>query len=158
MKQLLFILIYTYCFYLYSFTLEKVINLNNGWSIFFLNENNIIITEKKGSIKLFNIKNKSIKNIEHNLNILSSGQGALMDIISHDGKIFVSYSENMSNGSTTSVATGIIKSNHITFNNIFRASPVIQSNYHYGGRLVLISDNIYLTVGDRGQRYDSTRL
>ena len=151
MKQLLFILIYTYCFYLYSFTLEKVINLNDGWSIFFLNENNIIITEKKGSIKLFDIKNKSIKNIEHNLNILSSGQGALMDIISHDGKIFVSYSENMSNGSTTSVATGIIKSNHITFNNIFRASPVIQSNYHYGGRLVLISDNIYLTVGDRGK-------
>ena len=60
MKQLLFILIYTYCFYLYSLTLEKVINLNDGWSIFFLNENNIIITEKKGLIKLCNIKNKSI--------------------------------------------------------------------------------------------------
>ena len=151
MKQLLFILIYSYCFYLYSFTLEKVINLNDGWSIFFLNENNIIITEKNGLIKLFNIKNKSIKNIEHNLNISSSGQGALMDIISHDGKIFVSYSENMSNGSTTSLATGIIKSNHIIFNNIFRASPIIQSNYHYGGRLALINDNIYLTVGDRGK-------
>ena len=27
-----------------------------------------------------------------------------MDIISHNGKIFISYSENMSNGSTTSVA------------------------------------------------------
>ena len=118
MKQLLFILIYTYCFYLYSFTLEKVINLNDGWSIFFINENNIIITEKKGLIKLFDIKNKSIKNIEHNLNITPSGQGALMDIISHEGKIFVSYSENMSNGSTTSVATGILKSNHISFNNI----------------------------------------
>ena len=57
----------------------------------------------------------------------------------------------MSNGSTTSVASGIIKSNQITFNNIFRASPIIQSNYHYGGRLVLINDNIYLTVGDRGK-------
>ncbi len=151
MKQLLFILIYIYCFYLNSLNIEKVVNLNDGWSIFFLNENNIIITEKKGSIKLYNIINKGIKNIEHNLNIKSSGQGALMDIISHDGKIFVSYSENMSNGSTTSVASGIIKSNQISFNNIFRASPVIQSNYHYGGRLVLINDNIYLTVGDRGK-------
>ena len=151
MKRLLFILIYTYCFYLYSFTLEKVINLNDGWSIFFLNENNIIITEKNGLIKLFNIKNKSIKNIEHNLNITSSGQGALMDVISYDGKIYVSYSENLPKGSTTSVAKGILKNNLITFNNIFRASPVLQSNYHYGGRLVLISDNIYLTVGDRGK-------
>ena len=151
MKRLLFILIYTYCFYLYSFTLEKVINLNDGWSIFFLNENNIIITEKNGLIKLFNIKIKSIKNIEHNLNIISSGQGALMDVISYDGKIYVSYSENLPKGSTTSVAKGILKNNLITFNNIFRASPVLQSNYHYGGRLVLISDNIYLTVGDRGK-------
>ena len=150
MKQL-FILIYIYCFYLNSLNIEKVVNLNDGWSIFFLNENNVIITEKKGSIKLYNIINKGIKNIEHNLNIKSSGQGALMDIISHDGKIFVSYSENISNGSTTSVASGIIKSNQISFNNIFRASPVIQSNYHYGGRLVLINDNIYLTVGDRGK-------
>ena len=121
MKQLLFILIYTFCFYLNSLNIEKVISFNDGWSIFFLNENKIIMTEKKGSIKLFDIKNKGIKIIEHNLNISSSGQGALMDIISHDGKIFVSYSENMSSGSTTSVATGIIKSNHITFNNIFRA-------------------------------------
>ena len=151
MKQLLFILIYIYCFYSNSLNIEKVVNLNDGWSVFFFNENNIIITEKKGSIKLFNIENKGIKNIEHNLNITSSGQGALMDIISNDGKIFVSYSENMSNGSTTSLATGIIKNNQITFNNIFRASPVIQSNYHYGGRLVLISDNIYLTIGDRGK-------
>ena len=151
MKQLLFILIYIYCFYLNSLNFEKVVNLNDGWSIFFLNENDILITEKKGTIKLFNVKSKSSQNIDHNLNITSSGQGALMDIISHDGKIFVSYSENMPNGSTTSVASGIIKNNQINFNNIFRALPVIQSNYHYGGRLVLISDNIYLTVGDRGK-------
>ncbi len=151
MKQLLFILIYIFCFYLNSLNIEKLFDFNDGWSIFFLNENKIIITEKKGTIKLLNIKNKSIKNIEHNLNITSSGQGALMDIISHNGKIFVSYSENMSNGSTTSVASGIIKGNQITFNNIFRATPVIESNYHYGGRIVLIRDNIYLTIGDRGK-------
>ena len=151
MKKLLFILIYIYCFYLNSLNFEKVINLNDGWSISFLNENSIIITEKKGSIKLYNIRNKSIKNIKHNLNITYSGQGALMDIISHNEKIFVGYSENLSNGSTTSVASGILNSNQIIFNNIFRASPVVQSNYHYGGRLVVISDNIYLTVGDRGK-------
>ena len=113
MKQLLFFLIYTYCFYLNSLNIEKLVNLNYGWSIFFLNENNIIITEKNGFIKLYDFKTKSIKNIVHNLNITSSGQGALMDIISHHGKIFVSYSENMPNGSTTSVATGIIKNNQI---------------------------------------------
>ncbi len=61
MKQLLFILIYIYCFYLYSFTLEKVINLNDGWSIFFLNENNIIITEKKVQLSYLILKIKVLK-------------------------------------------------------------------------------------------------
>ena len=40
MKQLLFILIYIYCFYLNSLNIEKVVNLNDGWSIFFLNAKN----------------------------------------------------------------------------------------------------------------------
>ena len=38
-----------------------------------------------------------------------------MDIVSDNGKIYVSYSENMTNGSTTSVATGIIKNNQDNF-------------------------------------------
>ena len=40
-----------------------------------------------------------------------------MDIISHNGKIFVSYSENMFNGSRP--GSQLHKSNHIIFNNIF---------------------------------------
>ena len=151
MKKILFILFYVLCFNLNSVNLKKIIDVNNGWSLFFINKNNIIITEKTGTIKLFSIKNKSIKSIKHNLNISSSGQGALMDIISYDGVIWVSYSETMPNGSTTSVATGIIKNNTITFKNIFRALPVIKSSYHYGGRLVLKNNFITLTVGDRGK-------
>ncbi|MAH89038.1 MAG: glucose dehydrogenase [Pelagibacterales bacterium] len=151
MKKLLFILLYIICLNLNSLTLKEIIDVNNGWSLFFINKKDIIITEKKGSIKLFDIKNQSIKEIKHNLKISSSGQGALMDIISYDGIIWVSYAENMPNGSTTSVATGMIKNDRITFKNIFRASPTIKSNYHYGGRLVLINGNIFLTVGDRGK-------
>ncbi len=151
MKKLLFILIYIICLNLNSVNLKKIIDVNNGWSLFFISKDNIIITEKTGSIKLFNIKNKSIKSIKHNLNISSSGQGALMDIVSYGGLIWVSYSEDMPNGSTTSVASGMIKNNSITFKNIFRALPVINSNYHYGGRLVLKNGSIFVTVGDRGK-------
>ena len=61
MKKLLFTLIYTYCFYLNSFNIEKVVNLNDGWSIFFLNENNIIITEKKVQLSYLILKIKALK-------------------------------------------------------------------------------------------------
>ena len=146
-----FLIAFTITFNLHSITLKNLVDIKNGWSLFFLNENEIIVTEKKGSIKIFNLKNNSIKNIKHNLDISSSGQGALMDIISYNKQIFVSYSENMANGSTTSLASGIIVDNKINFKNIFRALPVIKSNYHYGGRLVVKNGNIFLTIGDRGK-------
>ena len=151
MKKLFLLSLYLIYTNVHPITLKKIVGIDDGWSFFFINENKIITTEKTGSIKLFHIKNKRIENIKHNLSINISGQGALMDIISHNGIIFVSYSEKMSNGSTTSLATGIIKNNQINFKNIFRALPIIKSNYHYGGRLVLKDDTIYLTVGDRGK-------
>ena len=151
MKKLFLLSLYLICINVHPIALKKIVEIDDGWSIFFINENKILTTEKTGSIKLFDIKNKKIENIKHNLSINTSGQGALMDIISHNGIIFVSYSEKMSNGSTTSLATGIIKNNQITFKNIFRALPIIKSNYHYGGRLVLKDETIYLTVGDRGK-------
>ena len=151
MKILFFLLIYINCLSLHSITLKKVIDINNGWSFYFISEKKIIITTKKGSIKLFNIENKTIENIRHNLNISSFGQGALMDIISHEETIWVSYSEKMAKGSTTSVASGLMKDNKIKFKNIFRALPVFKSNHHYGGRMVLKNETIFLTVGDRGQ-------
>ena len=151
MKKLFLLSLYLICINVHAITLKKIVGIDDGWSFFFINENKIITTEKTGSIKLFNIKNKRIENIKHNLSINTSGQGALMDILSHNGNIFVSYSEKMSNGSTTSLATGSIKNNQISFKNIFRALPIIKSNYHYGGRLVLKDDTIYLTVGDRGK-------
>ena len=151
MKILILFILYISCLKAYTATLKKIVDINDGWSFFFLDENNIIATEKKGVIKLFNIKKKSIKKIKHNLNILSAGQGALMDIISYNGIVWVSYSEKMAYGSTTSVATGVINNSNIIFKNIFRALPIIKSNYHYGGRLVLIDGTIYVAVGDRGK-------
>ena len=151
MKIFFFLTACIISFNLQSITLSKLIDIQNGWSFFFTNENEIIITEKKGLIKIFNIKNNSIKNIKHNLKISSSGQGALMDIISYNKKIFVSYSENMAEGSTTSLASGTMEDDNINFKNIFRALPIIKSNYHYGGRLAVKNGNIFLTIGDRGK-------
>ena len=151
MKILFFFISYIISYNLHPIILNKVADINNGWSLSFKNEHEIIVSEKKGAIKIIDIKNNSIKNIEHNLNISSSGQGALMDIVSYNKTLFVSYSENMANGSTTSIATGVIKDKKIAFNNIFRALPIIKSNYHYGGRLVVNNGNIFLTIGDRGR-------
>ena len=94
MKILFSLFIYANCLNLYAITLKKVVDINNGWSFSFTSENNLLITEKNGLIKLFDNKNKTINNIRHNLTVSSLGQGSLMDIVSDNGIIYVSYSEN----------------------------------------------------------------
>ena len=49
----------------------KIVNLESPWGSTFIDDNNLLITEKSGTIKLINIKNKSISVINHNLNFLS---------------------------------------------------------------------------------------
>ena len=54
--------------------------LNHPWGMTFIDEENLLVTEKNG--KLFKINVLSGKKIEvnHNLNILHYGQGGLLDV------------------------------------------------------------------------------
>ena len=136
-----------------DFKLEKIIKgLERPWSLSFIDSQNLFITEKTGNIKFINLNEKKIKNVIHNLNVLEDCQGGLLDILYKDNAIFVSYSENRSNGmSSTSVARANFSKERLNFKNIFRAEPPINSGYHFGSRLVIKDKHLYVTVGERGQ-------
>ena len=71
-------------------------------------------------LDLRNLKDKTIKNINHNLDILEDGQGGLLEILYHNEIIFISYSENRGNGkSSTSVASANFDYKNLIFKNIF---------------------------------------
>ena len=79
--------------------------MNSPWSLSFVDARYALITEKSGNIKILDLETKTIKVIQHNLNILEDGQGGLLDILYKDNFCFISYSENRSSGmSSTSVA------------------------------------------------------
>ena len=65
-----------------NFKFEKIAELNDPWGSSFISENEIIVTEKSGKIKIVNIQTKEILEVQHNLNFLVVGQGGLLDIIS----------------------------------------------------------------------------
>ncbi len=136
-----------------DFKLEKILKgLERPWSLSFIDNKNLLITEKPGKIKLVNLKQKKIMNLDHNLAILEDGQGGLLDILYRDNKVFVSYSENRSSGmSSTSIARATLNKEYLNFKNIFRAEPPINSGYHFGSRLVIKNNHLYATVGERGQ-------
>ncbi len=157
MKKIIFILILTIIQTLNlkseDFRLNQLISdLNSPWSLTFKNENEILITEKLGQILLVNLKDNKIKKVKHNLDVLEDGQGGLLEILYYNETVFVSYSENRGNGkSSTSVASANFNDENLNFKNIFRAEPPINSGYHFGSRLVIKDDFLFITAGERGE-------
>jgi len=133
--------------------LEEVLSgLNGPWSLSFIDESSILITEKSGNFFLADIKNKNLSEINHNLNILVDGQGGLLEVLYFNKYVFVSYSENRGKGkSSTSVARASFNEKELKFKNIFRAEPPINSGYHFGSRLIIKDNLLYITAGERGQ-------
>ena len=83
----------------------KIVDLKTPWGSTFIDENNILISEKGGAIKIINIISKNINTINHNLNFLEHGQGGLLDILFSNNFVYISYSENRGDWKTsTSIA------------------------------------------------------
>ena len=155
MKKIFIFIFFFISFNLYAqeIKLEKIVDsFDKPWSLSFIDEENIIITEKSGKLYTLNLKNKKISEIKHNLSVLEVGQGGLLDVLYHDQKVYISYSENRGDWKTsTSVAKGIFDQKNIKFKNIFQAEPPIDSGYHFGSRLVIKDKHLYITAGERGK-------
>ena len=50
----------------------KVIDLDKPWGSSFISDNEMIITEKSGKIKIINIENGKATKVDHNLNFFST--------------------------------------------------------------------------------------
>jgi len=154
-KIIIYLLFYFVSSHLYAsgIKFEKIVDeLNEPWSLSFIDKEKIIFTEKAGKLYILNLKNKKISEIEHNLNVLEYGQGGLLDVLYEEQDVYISYSENRGNwASSTSVAKGTLNQNNIKFSNIFRSEPPIKSMYHFGSRLVIKDKHLFITTGERGK-------
>jgi quinoprotein glucose dehydrogenase len=125
--------------------------LEGPWSLTIVDKGKYLITEKPGNIILFNENNGTSKKIQHDLDVLEDGQGGLLDIFYKDNYVYVTYSEHITNGFTsTSLAKAEYNENQLTFKNLFRSTPSIKSGYHFGSRIVLKDGYIYISSGERG--------
>ncbi len=144
-----------------EFKLKKIVSLDNPWGSSFINDNELIVTEKEGKIKIVNIQSNEVNEIDHNLNFLAHGQGGLLDIIYKDNKIWISYTEKRDKWKTsTSIAKAQLDKKKFNFKNIFQADPPIDSGYHFGSRLAIKDNYLFASLGERGQgmiAQDSTK-
>ena len=92
-----------------NFQLDEISKgLNYPWGMTFIDDENLLITEKKsGRLVKINISTGEQFNIVHNLNILASGQGGFLDVLYHDNYVYFSYTHNYEDKySSTAIARG----------------------------------------------------
>ena len=149
---IIFFLLFASKSYSDNYIFTKIIKLDEPWGSSFINNNEIIITEKSGKIKIVNFVSKEVTEIKHNLNFLEDGQGGLLDIIYQDDTLWISYSENRGDSKTsTSIAKAQLNKQELNFKNIFQANPPIDSGYHFGSRLAIKGNYLFASAGERGQ-------
>ena len=129
--------------------------LDQPWGMDFIDSNILIITEKKGNLKLIDLNKKTSKNIKHEIPVVQSGQGGLLDIVYFDQFLYLSFTKIDKNlNLTTAIGRGkFIKPFNTLddFQIIFEAKPYYADRIHFGSRIVIKNNYLYATIGERGQ-------
>lgn len=140
--------------------LEKVLD-GQGiiWGFEFLPNNEIIFTEREGTIKIYNTQTKKFTNVEGVPTYATRGQGGLMDILldpdfAKNKKIYLSYAVEVDGDHTTRISSAVLEGNKITkLQKLFQAEPPTGNAEHFGSRMQIDENGfLFFGVGDRGER------
>ncbi|MTI20929.1 PQQ-dependent sugar dehydrogenase [Fulvivirga sp. RKSG066] len=139
-------------------------SLRHPWSISFLSEDEVLITEKDGDLIKANLKDKSrIKIKGFPSDLVDSirvkdfrDNSGLFEVVQHPNfksnqLIYISYAAENSNGTTTKIIRAKLNDDSLTnIETIFVADPYRFDLFHYGGGMVFGKDSkLYFTIGER---------
>ena len=151
----------------HAFRLTTVVTgLENPWSVAFLPDGRLLITERAGRLRLvgsdFRLDPQPIGGLPESL---ERGQGGLLDVALHpqyaqNGWIYWAYNAPGPGGWGTAMARGKLQGHRMTSVQVlFSMHPKTRSNQHFGGRIVFDKAGmVYLTLGDRGDKDRAQRL
>ena len=129
------------------------------WGMCFLPDESLLITERNG--KLIHFKNGEKIEVAGLPEILTKGQGGLLDIILHpkydeNGWIYFSFSSPKGEGSggNTAIMRAKLKQGSLIDREfIYKGTPNSNSGNHWGSRMVFDQEGyLFFSIGDRFDR------
>jgi glucose/arabinose dehydrogenase len=138
--------------------------LEHPWGLAFLPDGRMLVTERPGRMRIVSSRGELSAPITGVPEVAAGGQGGLLDVVlapdfPKSSTIFFSYSEPRDGGSGTSVARARLVGNELRdVKVIFKQLPAVQSQGHFGSRLVFARDGaLFVTMGDRQQKHFAVR-
>ena len=142
-----------------NLTVETVVGgLVHPWSLAFLPDGNMLVTERPGRLRIATHDGKLTPPLPGVPKVFASGQGGLFDVILDRGfaqnrTIYFSYAEPLRGGGRTALARARLDAGasprltDVTV--IFRQEGALSSGNHFGGRIVQVEDDtLFLTLGE----------
>jgi glucose/arabinose dehydrogenase len=135
--------------------------LDNPWGIGVLPDGRLLITEKRGRMRIVTTEGAVGESISGVPAVNSGGQGGLLGLaidpdFNNNRMVYWSFSENNSGGTLTAVAKGKLSADEKSFENvqvIYRATPAYNGRLHYGSRIVIDRNGyLYVSTGERSDR------
>nr|WHW29600.1 putative PQQ-dependent sugar dehydrogenase [uncultured bacterium] len=139
-----------------DYTIDTVLeSLDSPWSLAFLPDGDMLITEIAGSLRL--VKNGKLQKapVTGVPEVYLAGQGGLMDVVvdrdfSNNQRIYLSFAHGNSDGNATRLVSARLRGNSLQdLQVLFTAQPLKRTPQHYGGRVAQLADgSLLLTIGD----------
>lgn len=143
----------------HSFVLETVVSgLKHPWSMAFLPDEQILVTEKSGSLRVIKDGTLQAEPIAVVPAVNDRGQGGLLDVVldpdfTSNQRLYLSYSAAGDQTGTEVISARLVDNRLQDIKTIFQLSPKTSTAYHFGSRLIFADDGtLYITTGDRGDR------
>ncbi len=145
----------------HSFRVVKLVEgLEHPWSLAFLPDGRLLVTERPGRLRVVDRDGKLVANPVSGLpEIAAYGQGGLLDVVLHpryaeNSLVYFSFAARGDGGVSTEVGRGKFSGSRLeNVEVIFRQLPKTEASQHFGSRLVFDRAGfLYITLGDRGER------
>jgi len=132
--------------------------LHHPWSIAFLPDGRMLITEKRGTLRIVSPSGLVSDTIRGLPKVYYRGDGGLLDIVAdpdfaNNRTFYFTYVEQRENGNGISVASAILAHDEFWVSGvkvIFRVEPGYTNGAHYGSRLLFDKEGaLFVSTGER---------
>jgi len=142
-----------------TFNLQEIAKgLGVPWGMAFLSDDDIIYTEREGSVGLLNLTTAKITRLQGLPKIKVTGQGGMLDVavppeFTTGDWIYFTYVKDQNGNGVTVLARAKLKSNRLQhWKDLLITQSATDTSRHFGSRITFNKDHVFFTVGDRGVR------
>lgn len=149
-----------------DFQLNQITSgLGVPWGMTFVSPDEILITERRGKLKILNVDNGKVQEIKGLPDIYAKGQGGLLDVAvppgyAQQGWIYFTYSKNIKGQGATTLARARLQGDRLqNWTNLLVTKSTTETGRHYGSRIAFDDQGyIFFGIGDRGVRPNGQNL